>query len=124
MKYKNETHQLIYKTYLIASPYKYPKKSLAAIFLLSADRELWRRAKKAIDKKKIFFDRIDKKGLGTYAFALLHLASDICDGTQYVSLRDLADPYLISDLTYMLIVEAIAICRDGYEYIGINKEQY
>ena len=116
MKYKNETHQLIYKTYLIASPYKYPKKSLAAIFLLSADRELWRRAKKVIDKKKIL--------LGTYAFALLHLASDICDGTQYVSLRDLADPYLISDLTYMLIVEAIAICRDGYEYIGINKEQY
>ena len=50
MKYKNETHQLIYKTYLIASPYKYPKKSLAAIFLLSADRELWRRAKKVIDK--------------------------------------------------------------------------
>ena len=122
MNYKNETHQFVYKGFLISSQYRYPNKVLAAAFLLSADRELWRRSKKAIVRKKILFDCIDKSGLEPYAFALLHIASDIYNGTQYLALRDLADPYLISDLTCMLVVEAIGICRGGYDFIGIRKD--
>lgn len=122
MQYKNDTHQIIYKTYMASSPYKYPNRFLAAVFLLSAEKELWRRAKAAVKKKRIHFDRIDKSGLGPYAFALLHLARDLYEGTQFISLRDVADPYLISDKTLVLIIEAIGICREGYRVLDINKQ--
>ena len=122
MKYKNETHQLIYKSYIVTSPYKFPNDFLAATFLLSAERELWRRAKRAIRKKKIYFDELEKTGLSAYAFVLLHLAKDLYEGTHYVVLQDMCDRHLVSDKTCELVCSAIGIARNGYDYIGIKKE--
>ena len=122
MTFKNDTHKVIFKTYLVASPLRYPKDFLAAVFLLSAEKELWRRTKKAIKKKKICFEEIEKAGLSAYAFALYHIAHDIYNGTHYVILKDLGDEYLISDKTFDMAVSALEIARNGYSAFGMNKQ--
>ena len=122
MNYKNEAHQHIFSSYVALSPYKYTNRFLAAIYLLSADKELWFRPKKAINKKEIDLEKIPRVDLGSYGYALLQLAQDFYTGTQHVSLQDLGDPYLISDKTCMLIAQAIEICREGYEAIGVRKQ--
>ena len=122
MKYKNEAHQHIFTAYVALSPYKYSSRFLAAIFLLSAEKELWLRARKAIDKKQIDFDKISRTELSSYGYTLLQLAQDFYTGTQHVSLQDLGDPYLISDRTCMLIIQAIGICREGYDFIGMSRK--
>ena len=121
MTFKNDAHRHIFKAYVACSPYRFTNSFLAVLFLLSAEKDLWFRSKLAINKKEIDFDKIPQNELSTYGYILLQLAKDIYLGTQHVTLQDIGDPYLVSDRTCMLILEAIRICRQGYPYIGINK---
>ncbi len=124
MNYKNATHATIFKTYLVAAPYKYSNRFLAAAFLLSANPDTWKRAKKAIIEKKIHFDQIDRRGLSCYGYALLTMAKDIYENSTHINLFDLADPYLISDKTLELVFSTIEIARSGYPATGIKRESY
>ena len=121
MTYKNQAHMKIYRHYVLLSPYRHTNEFLAAVYLLSADKELWFRAKKAIDGKNIIFDQIDKKELSCYSYTLYRLAQDFYEGMQHIGLHDIGDTYLISDKTCALIINAINVCREGYDAIGINK---
>ena len=120
--YKNPAHMKIYRHYVLLSPYRHTNEFLAAIYLLSADKELWFRAKKAINGKTICFDQIDNKELSCYSYTLYRLAQDFYEGLQHIGLHDIGDTYLISDKTCTLIINAINICRDGYKAIGVIKQ--
>ena len=48
MKYKNPVHAIIFKTFVIQSQYKLSNRFLSAVFLLSADKDLWLKAKRGI----------------------------------------------------------------------------
>ncbi len=120
--YKNQTHMKIYMNYVLLSPYKQTNEFLAAVYFLSADKELWSCAKKAISEKKIDFENIDKNSLSCCANTLLRLAQDISEGTNHISIHDIGDPYLISAKTCELILNAVGICRYGYRVLGINKQ--
>ncbi len=50
------------------------------------------------------------------------MAQDIYEGTTHINLFDLSDPYLISDRTLDLVVNAMIIAREGYEATGVNKK--
>ena len=121
MNYKNLTHATIYKTFLINSPYKYSNRFLGAAYLLAASKDTWQRAKKAIKEKRICFKDIDRNGLTAYGYALLTMAQDIFESTTHINLFDLSDPYLISDKTLDLVVNALLIAREGNEATGVNK---
>ena len=122
MTYKNEAHQRIYRSFVAFSPFKYSRRFLAAAYLLSAEKELWFRARKAMNGKQLQFDKIDRTGLSEYAYILLRAARDLYEDTHHISLADLGDPYLFSDKTCLLFVEAIGVCREGYGYIGISRK--
>lgn len=111
----------IYRNHVLLSKLKHTKEYLATVYLLSADKELWFRAKKALDGKSVLFELIDKTNLECYAYTLLSLAQDLYDSTHHISLHDIGDPYLISNKTCILMINAIHICRDGYAVLGINK---
>ena len=121
MNYKNTTHAMIYKTFLINAPFKFSNRFLAATYLLSASNDTWKRAKKAIHDKKINFKEIDKHSLRPYGYALLTMAQDIYENTTHINLFDISDPYLISDKTLDLIVGAMIIAREGYPATGVQK---
>lgn len=121
MTYKNNIHAAIFKTFVVQSPYRLSNRFLAAVYFLSADKDLWMKGKKGIKGKQIDFDSIDKSNLGCYAYTLFGLAMDCYKGGNHVSIYDIGDLYLFSDNTVALIVSAIGILRGGYRFIGIEK---
>ena len=123
MYYKNKAHEIIFKTYIVKCPYKLPPRTLAAIYLLSADRDTWRRAKKCIEKKEVKFDNISLYDCSVYGYTLIKTALDIYDMNEmHINLFDLSDKYLISNKTFDLTVQAMRIARNGYEETDINKK--
>lgn len=122
MTYRNIIHATLYKTFVVLCPYKLSGRFLAALFFLTASKDLWDRAKRAINGKNIDFDSIDKNEMGCYSYTLLSLARDFYSGSTHATLYDIGNTHLFSDQTVDMIVSAIGISRKGYEYIGINKK--
>ena len=94
---------------------------LAALYLLTADRDLWRAAKYEIERKVIDFSKIRPKEYTTNNYTVFIVAKDIYDGETHITLKDICDRYLVSDKQFDLFVTAIHICRLGYPYTGITK---
>lgn len=122
MFYRGKVHQKIFEGFVDNSAYKYSNKSLAAIYLLSADRILWRNSKVALERKNINPELIGLNGLTPYGYTLAKVAQDIVKGTTHLAFADLADRYLISELTFELIITALKIARSGYDNSGLDKQ--
>lgn len=122
MTYKNKTHERIFNAYVTKCPYRLPSRTLAAIYLLSADRNAWKRMKKSIHKKEIAFKDISLAGTSTLEYTIIKVALDIYeDGIKHIGLFDLGDEEIISAKTLEIIFQAIKIARNGYAEIDINK---
>jgi len=121
MYYKNKTHQIIFEEQVNGNPCKCPNEYLAALYLLTADRDLWRAAKYEIERKVIDFSKIRPKEYTTNNYTVFIVAKDIYDGETHITLKGICDRYLVSDKQFDLFVTAIHICRLGYPYTGITK---
>lgn len=88
----------------------------AAVFLLSADEELWDKVKGNVLDTGIFFDRIKIGGVTLEQYILFHAAKDVYYNTKHIRLSELADKKLIPDRILKVIVNAFVISRCG---IGI-----
>ena len=121
MYYKNQTHQRIFEDWITRSPYKCSNKYLAALYLLTADRELWRTVKWDVQRKSINFSLICPKRVSINSYTIFAVAKDIYNGETHITIKDVCDRQLVLDKMFDLFVTAIHICRFGYSYIGINK---
>lgn len=121
MYYKNKTHQKIFEEQVNGNPCKCPNEYLAALYLLTADRELWRAAKYEIERKVIDFSKIRPKEYTTNNYTVFIVAKDIYHGETHITLKDICDRYLVPDKLFDLFLTAIQICRLGYTYTGIEK---
>ena len=121
MYHKNKTHQRIFEEQVNGNPCKCSNEYLAALYLLTADRELWNSAKRVIGRKEIDFSTIRPIEFTTISYTVFVVAKDIYNGETHITLKDICDRYLISDKLFELFVAAIHICRLGYSYLGIKK---
>ena len=121
MKFRNPKHAMICKTYVITTPYKLSNRCLAAVYLLSANKETWLRARHAIKGNRIDFSELPKTGLDTYQYAIVSAAPDLCEDTRHITLYDVGDRNLMEYDLYDLIMSALHICRDGYRALGVNR---
>jgi len=121
MFYRGKVHQKIFEGEINRKPNKCSNKYLAILYLISADKTLWYNSKYAIEKKRINLDEIKLNGISPYGYSLLRVAQDIATASVHLTFSDLADTYLISDVTFELIITALKIAREGYNYIGIDK---
>ena len=80
MYYKNKTHQKIFEEQLNGNPCKCPNEYLATLYLLTADRDLWRAAKYEIERKVIDFSKIRLKEYTTNNYTVFIVAKDIYHG--------------------------------------------
>lgn len=94
----------------------------AALYLLTADLPLWSLAQSALGHSGIRFQDIRLHGVEVEDYALFHAAKDLYCGTEHISLAELADPEVIDDEVFRLIVDAILIRRYGVAIISIFKE--
>jgi hypothetical protein len=91
---------------------------ISAVYLLTADNELWKYSWKYIDWDSISFVKIKPKGLSPEAYILLCAAKDLYLGTEHISLSELADPVIVEKTTFCLVLNALGIRRFGYSYLS------
>ena len=112
MYFRNEHHRQAFRDGMKKTNRK-DKESVSAVYLLSAESCLWRRAKQASVYGKILLNNVRLSGITEDGYILLGAAKDIKYGTKYLTLGDLSDKSLITPKIYKLISQAMQIKRCG-----------
>ena len=123
MYFRNEHHRQAFRDGMKKTNRK-DKESVSAVYLLSAEPCLWRRAKQASVYGKILLKNIRLSGITENGYILLGAAKDIKYGTKYLTLGDLSDRSLVSPKIYKLISQAMQIKRCGLAAVQeANRER-
>lgn len=122
MRFRNIKHANVCKKYITKNPYRLDNRFIAAVYLLSANKETWARSRNGITKDRIDFSQIPKSGLSTYQYAIVSAAQDICEDTRHLTLYDIGDMHLMEEDLFDLIINALRICKGGYETLGVIKK--
>jgi hypothetical protein len=97
----------------ILCEYQMPAAFASAVYLLTADPELWNKAGPAVESCRILFHTVNLRGLDIEGYVLHLAAKSLYLGRQYISITELCDPEIISDEIYRLIMTACTIRRYG-----------
>lgn len=92
-------------------------KLVAAVYLLSADTQLWRIVEHRVNNNSIDFGGLIVGTITESAYTLLCCAKDLYLGTKHITIADLADEDLISSKLFGIICNAMAIRRFGINAI-------
>ena len=112
MYFRNEHHRQAFRDGMKKTNRK-DKETVSAVYLLSAEPCLWRRAKQASVYGKILLNNVRLSGITENGYILLGAAKDIKYGTKYLTLGDLSDRSLVSSKIYKLISQALQLRRCG-----------
>ena len=91
---------------------------LSAVYLLTANTQLWRRVQNQVEKNCIHFDRMNLGSVDEKAYTLFCCAKDLYLGTKHITIADLADEQLISHKMFGIICNALAIRRFGADVLA------
>jgi len=94
---------------------------LAILFLLSADKNLWRNSEEILKNNKVDFRSICLKDIDTNSYALYQTARTLSTGKECIKINELADKDLIEDITFKAIINSVLINRYGAELFLITK---
>lgn len=97
----------------VKNPYCSRYEYIAAVFLLSADKFLWKRSRKALTGYSINFNSLNLSGISTEGYALFMAAKAIYRDGVDISLNELCDVNLIDDSTVMTIFVGVMLLRNG-----------
>lgn len=112
MYFRNEHHRQAFREGMKKTNRK-DKETVSAVYLLSAEPCLWRRAMQASVYGKILLNNVRLSGITEDGYILLGAAKDIKYGTKYLTLGDLSDRSLVSPKIYKLISQALQLRRCG-----------
>lgn len=97
-------------------------KLISAVYLLSADTQLWRKVKNHVSHNSIDFGGLTVGTISESAYTLLCCAKDLYLGTKHITIADLADEDLISSKLFGIICNAMAIRRFGINTITETED--
>ena len=115
-KFKSAWHRKTFTEFIAAnvhSPYNSRNEYIAAVFLLSADKFLWKKVRGALTGYSVNFKSIDITGITTEGYALFTAAKAVYHGSVDISLHELCDADLIDDSTVMTIFAGVMLFRNG-----------
>ena len=95
----------------------------AAMYLLTSDEGLCRRAEGCFCKQGIKFDHADLRGIPPHAFTLFSAARDIYTDSSGTMVSDLANAEVVDTLAFSLIVNAMLIARYGCPVLKITDRE-
>jgi len=111
MRYASPKHERLYRN--VARVRGYRSHTLAALFLLTAHRKLWKNWCKAVDSKGIEWAAGRGNDPGWDGDALQHAALSLSKPTaQQVTLHQLADPVEYPQELLRLVITALWIARN------------
>lgn len=112
MYFKDERHKAVFMQ-AIKGMNKKDRRQMSKIYLLTADRSLWRAAHRVLKGGRLPLNKI-RLPFGTESsYTLLCCAKDLEYGTDHITAADLADREVISAKLYKVLQTAMAICRCG-----------
>ena len=88
---------------------------LAALYLLTADRNLWSQVRDHISLRRVYVEDMRPKNLTGTSYVFFAAAKDILSGSRNIQLMEIADPALLSMKSYMILCTALAIQAYGVE---------
>ena len=115
MIYRDERHQHTFEKEAAMRPDTVSRALLAALYLLTADRNLWSQAKDHISLRRVYVEDMRPKNLTGTSYVYFAAAKDIMTGTRNIQLMEIADPALLSMKSYMILCTALAIQAYGVE---------
>ncbi len=112
MYFKNKAHREVF-IHAAQRANRNDRKLMCKLYLLTADRALWRAAKRQMRSGKILLNRIRLYCGTESSYTLLCCAKDLTLGTEHITAADLADREVIPPPLYRLIETAVGIRRNG-----------
>ena len=88
---------------------------LAALYLLTADRNLCNQVRDHISLRRVYVDDMRPKNLTGTSYVYFSAAKDILTGSRNIQLMEITDPALLSMKSYMILCTALAIRAFGVE---------
>lgn len=116
IKFKSALHQKTFTDFILANirnPYLSRYEYIAAVFLLSSDKFLWKRSRNALTAYSVNFDHLNLSGISTEGYALFTVAKAIYHGDAGISMNELCDDDLIDDSTVATFFAGIMLFRNG-----------
>ena len=115
MMYRDDRHQRTFEKEAAMRPESISRALLAALYLLTADRNLWSQVKDRISLRRVYVEDMRPKNLTGTSYVYFAAAKDILSGTRNIQLMEIADPALLSMKSYMILCTALAIRAYGVE---------
>ena len=121
MPYQNTLHRKIFETEMLnlRSP---DNKTIAALYLLTADHTLWSEARRHIQSGRIDLKNMHIGPASPDSYALWKAAREFETGKKQITLGELADREMVSDKAFRLIVQAAAAARFGKAVLKETEE--
>lgn len=115
MIYRDERHEHTFEKEVSMRPDSVSRALLAALYLLTADRNLWNQVRDHISLRRVYVEDMRPKNLTGTSYVYFAAAKDIMSGTRNIQLMEIADPALLSMKSYMILCTALAIRAYGVE---------
>ena len=115
MIYRDERHQHTFEKEAAMRPESISRALLAALYLLTADRNLWSQVRDHISLRRMYVEDMRPKNLTGTSYVYFAAAKDILTGNRNIQLMEIADPALLSMKSYMILCTALAIRAYGVE---------
>ena len=115
MIYRDDRHQRTFEKEAAMRPESISRPLLAALYLLTADGNLWNQVKDQVSFRRVYVDDMRPKNLTGTSYVFFAAAKDILSGSHTVQLTEIADPALLSMKSYMILCTALAIRDYGVE---------
>ena len=112
MKFKSQQHKSTFKK-AIRKKDKTNNKLMTAMYLLTADQDVWKKVQEHIDDDIIDYDSIRLSTVSENGYTLYSASKDMYFNTDHVSLSDIFDTSLVSPKMFDVIITAIYIRRIG-----------
>ncbi len=120
--FANPDHEDFFKKLIKSNPFG-GSRFYAAVFLLSADFNLWKRSEAAIINSTVDFRKIDLKGISADGYTLYKAAKTIYTSNPEITSSELFDKELADDLILYIIFNAFLIAENGVKILELEGEK-
>ena len=115
MIYRDDRHHHTFEKEVAMRPESISRALLAALYLLTADRNLWNQVRDQISLRRMYVEDMRPKNLTGTSYVYFSAAKDILTGSRNIQLMEITDPALLSMKSYMILCTALAIRAFGVE---------
>ena len=113
MIYQDDRHQHTFEKEIAMRPESISRPLLAALYLLTADGNLWNQVRDQVSLRRVYVDDMRPKNLNGTSYVFFTAAREILLGSRSIDLMEIADPALLSMKSYMILRTALAIRAFG-----------